>query len=89
MQLVKTCLSNVSGVSQACLRKAGDLGSIEWKERGRHNVSEFHVVALVYDTHQVDGHLNRGNIYICKIRIIGSFVLHVTDLNETGNLFSK
>lgn len=89
MQLFKTRLSNVSGVSQACLKKAGDWGSIEWKERDRHNVSEFHTVALVYDTHQVDEHLYWGNIYICKISIIGSFVLHVTDLNETGNLFSK
>lgn len=51
MQLVKTRLSNVSGVSQACLRKAGDWWSIEWKERGRYRDSEFHTVALVYDTH--------------------------------------
>lgn len=44
---------------------------------------------LWFTTHTEDGRLNRGNIYICTISIIGSFVLHVTELNETGNRFSK
>ncbi len=51
MQLFKIRLSNVSGVPQACLRKAGDCWCTELTERRRYSVSEFHEVALVYDTH--------------------------------------